>query len=343
MSPQRLGSLLCLSLLMVSCSKPIGTGLNEGGRAYRQGDYATAYAEFFPLAVAGNASAQYNLGKMYADGKGVPQDFAQAAQWFRQAADQGVEDAQYYLGNLYALGQGVPQDFAQAAQWFRQAADQGHAGAQLLLGRMYVMGEGVPENYALAVYWFRQAAEQGNALALYALGLMYENGHGVPQDAAQAYFWYNLAATRYPSGADRERAVQDRDRMAARLTPAQPADAQDRASTRQRPHVPEEPAPRTATPPPMAQPTPAQQVSPVSVPKHCPYPFIDISKLLPLLLSPGGLSVGGLAGLTPEQVAQVMQTEHAQEELRRKSVEVIISNAREIQRLRSEFCVGTVD
>ena len=48
MSPQRLGSLLCLSLLMVSCSKPMGTGLNEGSRAYRQGDYTTAYAEFSP-------------------------------------------------------------------------------------------------------------------------------------------------------------------------------------------------------------------------------------------------------------------------------------------------------
>src|SRR5262249_33441412 len=150
------------------------------------------------------------------------------------------------------------------------------------------------------------------------------------------------AGQRSSNPTDHEMWVSSRDRMATRLTPAQLAqtEAQVRAWQLQ---VPVEPAPLTAAPPQIAQPTQTQQVTPTPVPKHCPYPFIDISKLLPLLLSSGGVSAGDLAGLTPEQVDQVIQNQNAQEELRRKSVEAIISNAREIQRLRAQFCVDTTD
>jgi hypothetical protein len=82
------------------------------------------------LAAAQDADAQYNLGEMYKDGRGVPQDYAEAARWYRKAADQGIDWAQYNLGELYKDGRGVPQDYAEAARWFRKAADQGHADAQ---------------------------------------------------------------------------------------------------------------------------------------------------------------------------------------------------------------------
>jgi hypothetical protein len=52
----------------------------------------------------------------------VPQDFAQAAAWFRKAAEQGDADAQYSLGGLYYIGQGVPQDWAEAYYWNDLAA-----------------------------------------------------------------------------------------------------------------------------------------------------------------------------------------------------------------------------
>jgi len=47
--------------------------------------------------------------------------------WYRLAADQGFAFAQVNLGFLYANGRGVPQDDAEAARWFRQAAEKGHA------------------------------------------------------------------------------------------------------------------------------------------------------------------------------------------------------------------------
>jgi len=61
----------------------------EGVAAANRGDYATALRLWQPLAYQGDASAQSNLGLMYATGQGVPQDYAEAVRWYRRAADQG--------------------------------------------------------------------------------------------------------------------------------------------------------------------------------------------------------------------------------------------------------------
>ncbi len=47
----------------------------------------------------------------------MPQDPAQAANWYRKAADDGSVDALYALGLLYQQGRGVPQDVVQADRW----------------------------------------------------------------------------------------------------------------------------------------------------------------------------------------------------------------------------------
>ena len=80
---------------------------------------------------------------------------------------------------MYANGQGVPQDYAQAAVWYRKAAEQGDADAQTIVGVMYVNGHGVSQDYAQALIWYRKAADQGNGRAQLGLGLMYANGHGL--------------------------------------------------------------------------------------------------------------------------------------------------------------------
>ncbi len=58
----------------------------------------------------GYAHAQYALGVMYLNGKGVSQNDKQAVYWISNAAEQGVEDAQYALGVMYFNGKGVTQD-----------------------------------------------------------------------------------------------------------------------------------------------------------------------------------------------------------------------------------------
>ena len=116
---------------------------------------------------------------MYASGRGVLEDDAEAVRWYRLAAEQGLASAQLNLGVMYANGEGVLKDNAEAARWFRQAAEQGLTEAQYNLGVMYDNGQGVPEDDAEAVKWYRRAAEQGNAEAQLGLGILYEQGWGV--------------------------------------------------------------------------------------------------------------------------------------------------------------------
>lgn len=70
----------------------------------------------------GNADAETNLGVIYDNGHGLPQNYSQAVFWWNKAADQGAADAQYLLGTMYYLGRGVPPDAAKAYFWFDLAA-----------------------------------------------------------------------------------------------------------------------------------------------------------------------------------------------------------------------------
>ncbi|MGB8275345.1 MAG: tetratricopeptide repeat protein [Alphaproteobacteria bacterium] len=119
-------------------------------------------------------------------------------------------------------------DYATAMRLLQPLADQGNAGAQSNLGLMYANGQGVSQDHSEAMKWFRKAAGQGVAEAQFNLGLMYGNGLGLPQDYVQAHKWYNLAASRYPASEKEKRdtVVRNRDRVAAKMTPEQIAQAQ---------------------------------------------------------------------------------------------------------------------
>ncbi len=117
-------------------------------------------------------------------------------------------------------------DYATALQEFKPLAEQGLAVAQNNLGIMYDNGRGVPQDYAEAVKWYRRAAEQGDADAQANLGNMYYSGLGVPQDYVQAHMWLNLAASRSSPGKHRSQAATNRAVVAAKMTPAQIAEAQ---------------------------------------------------------------------------------------------------------------------
>jgi len=147
---------VALMLSVLCLAAPAWADFKAGADAYHRGDYATALREL------------------------------------RSPAEQGVASAQFNLGLLYANGQGVSKDDAQARQWYEKAAAQGHADAQVNLGILFVYGRGVQQDYKMAVYWLRLSANQGNDLAQRKLGLMHERGDGVPQDYVQAYMWYYL-------------------------------------------------------------------------------------------------------------------------------------------------------
>ena len=59
--------------------------LDDALKAFDNGHYATALRLWGSLAKNGNTIAQDNIASMYQEGKGVPQDYAQAAHWFKRA------------------------------------------------------------------------------------------------------------------------------------------------------------------------------------------------------------------------------------------------------------------
>src|SRR3989344_4931560 len=102
----------------------------KGMYFHNQGNYPDAILWLGKAAEKGNANAQYNLGGMYANGRGVARDDAEAVKWYRKAAEHGYAQGQNNLGAMYANGRGVARDDAEAVKWYRKAAEQGLALAQ---------------------------------------------------------------------------------------------------------------------------------------------------------------------------------------------------------------------
>ena len=116
--------LTIVSFLLIITTAPLihAADFQKGVAAAKRGDFATALTEWKPLAEQGDADAQYNLGRMYDNGYGTPQDYKAALKWYTAAAEQGVAQAQYLLGLMYNTGQGVQQDDIQAYMWWNLAA-----------------------------------------------------------------------------------------------------------------------------------------------------------------------------------------------------------------------------
>ena len=201
--------------------------LSIGRQAYERGDYAAAAKEFLPLAERGNVIAQFNLGVMYHDGRGVPLDYQESVRWSRLAAEQGLADAQFNLSVMYAEGKGVEHDDKEAARWLRSAAEQGNALAQFNLGAMYLGDQGVPQDYKEAAKWYRLAADQGYEEAQFRLGTMYATGRADPEgrvfaeDLIQAHFWLSLASTRGNVGSIKTLEIVVREMTPDAITEAQ--------------------------------------------------------------------------------------------------------------------------
>jgi TPR repeat protein len=119
---------------------------------------------------------------------------AQAVEWYQAASTQGVAAAQTNLGLMYAQGRGVKQNYDEARKLWEQAAVSGHPMAQFNLGLLYLQGlAGTPDERKAAQY-FLQAARQNVPDAQYALGTMYLAGRGVTKDRDEAVAWLQKAA-----------------------------------------------------------------------------------------------------------------------------------------------------
>lgn len=137
----------------------------------------------------GDAGGQVLLGSVYANGLGVPRDFAEAMRWYRRAADRGVPQGQFDVGLLYLNGEGVRRDLGEAERWLGLAAAQGHDRAKTVLlsvASLHAAGQGTPRRCTHAIEILRGLADAGFAPASVQLGGLYLRGCGeVAPDVAE--------------------------------------------------------------------------------------------------------------------------------------------------------------
>lgn len=156
------------AIMAISLAAPGAADVKAGYDAWGQGDYAKAVKEWLPLAEAGDADAQYNMGQAYRAGQGVPKDEDAATEWFRKAAEQGLPKAEDTYGrSLFQAGKR-----AEAMPWVQKSAARGEPRAQYILGTALFNGEFVGKDWVRAYALMTRAAASGLQPASNSLGQM---------------------------------------------------------------------------------------------------------------------------------------------------------------------------
>jgi TPR repeat protein len=133
------------------------------------------------------------MGVACEEGKGAPQNFAEAVEWYRKAVALGQHEAYAYLGSAYLDGRGVPANEESGVAFLRQGAEKGDARSQRCLAVLYTQGTGVPYDYEEALRWSLEAAKGGDIQAMYLAGAMYEKGIGASRSMEDARRLYQHA------------------------------------------------------------------------------------------------------------------------------------------------------
>lgn len=158
----RAALLLALPLAAASMlAVPASADVKDGVDAWQAGNYQAAVAEWRPLALAGDADAQFNLGQAYKLGRGVPADLIQAEAWYRRAAKQGHLQAEDNLG-LVLFTANRRQE---AMPFIINSAARGEPRAQYVLGTAHFNGDLATEDWPRAYALTKRASDAGLDIA----------------------------------------------------------------------------------------------------------------------------------------------------------------------------------
>jgi len=186
--------------------------LQAGLEGFRAGGDQHSAIEALKYAAAGGESlARWKLGRMYAEGDGVPHDDIKAYDYFSQIVDTFDEDnpnrremsvvaSAFVAVGVYNLNgianTKVVQNPERALEMFQYAATNfGDANAQYNLARMYLDGAGaIRKDGRQAARWLYLAADKGHRQAQALLGQMLFTGHeGVQKQRAKGLMWLSIA------------------------------------------------------------------------------------------------------------------------------------------------------
>ena len=160
------------TLVALACalmaSAPAFADVKSGVEAWTRGDFPTAISAWRPLAIKGDADAQFNLGQAYKLGRGVPQDLKQAQDWYARAADQGHFQAEDNLG-LILFQNG---DRQKAMSYIERSASRGEPRAQYVLATALFNGDLAKKDWVRAYALMTRASAAGIGPASASLAQM---------------------------------------------------------------------------------------------------------------------------------------------------------------------------
>lgn len=142
----------------------------------------------------GCSVAKYRLGKMFLQGKDVPNNVDYALRWLEESVSEGNEFAEYLLGKTYLKGEDVEQDLQVAEELLQKSSVQGNKYAKYTLGKSYLDGELLLQNIPEAIKLITESADNGFAPAQYLLGKLLYKGEVIPQDLNKAIEYLEKAA-----------------------------------------------------------------------------------------------------------------------------------------------------
>lgn len=172
----------------------------DGYEAYQRGNFYEARMIWEDVGAEGDARALYNLGTLYAEGRGVNLSLTQAQDYWDLAAEAGNVRAMHNLALAHittasALDEDeAAAEYSEALRLLEQAAADGFANSQYTLGKMYQYGLDVPQSDERAAEYFHAAADQGFANAQYNLGKAYRDGAGVERNDELSIYYFMQAA-----------------------------------------------------------------------------------------------------------------------------------------------------
>jgi len=182
--------------LLLAAAAPAHADMAAAQQAYAEGDFTRALELWQEEANGGDADAAWYVGNMYIDGLGIDlPDPELAVMYYQMAVDAGQVEAKVSLGLLYAQGRGVEQDYYRAFGLLYQAALAEHPVAMVEIANYFF--DGVPgqveQSRGHSAQWYYLASLDGVVFAQMRYGQMQFLGTGAPVNQEEGLMWIGIA------------------------------------------------------------------------------------------------------------------------------------------------------
>lgn len=117
-----------------------------------------------------DAAALYYIGRAYAEGEGVSQDWELAKNYFQKSANLGNGKSMNYLGIMHQNGHAFRKSVLTAIKHYKSAGLQNYAAGYYNIGLILYRGLGVGKNLEEAMKYFQKAAALGHCPSIRKLG-----------------------------------------------------------------------------------------------------------------------------------------------------------------------------